>query len=124
MTSVERINEYITLDHENLDKSLVKPSDSWPEHGEVRFDDVSFAYDTVLPNVLEKITFRIQPREKIGIIGRTGSGKSSIFQAMLLFAEPSGQIIIDGLNTKDISLHDLRNKISIIPVITKTLEKR
>ena len=119
MTSVERINEYITMNGENLTKGLRKPPVSWPENGQVVFDGVSFAYDVNMPRVLDNVSFEIKPREKIGLIGRTGSGKSTIFQAILLFAEPSGVITIDGINTKDISLHDLRKKISIIPVTSK-----
>ncbi len=116
MTSIERINEYILLEKENTDKNHLTAIDSWPENGQVIFDSVSFAYDNHLPDVLKNVSFTINPKEKVGIVGRTGSGKSTVFQAMLRVAEPSGLLIIDGINIKDLSLKDLRSKISVIPV--------
>jgi len=65
--------------------------------------------------VLKKVTFEIQPRQKIGIIGRTGAGKSSIVAALFRMVETEGDIYIDGVRVKDIGLHDLRQSISIIP---------
>jgi ATP-binding cassette subfamily C (CFTR/MRP) protein 1 len=94
----------------------LKPFDSWPEQGLVEFEDVSFAYDEHLPNILKNVSIKICAKEKVGIVGRTGSGKSTIFQALLRVSEPTGFIIIDGINIKDMSLKDLRSKISIIPV--------
>ncbi len=100
---------------ENVNGLLV-PFNSWPEQGQVVFDNVSFAYDDHLPKVLKNVSFTINPREKVGIVGRTGSGKSTIFQALLRVAEPSGLVTIDGLNIRDINLNDLRSKIALIPV--------
>jgi ABC-type multidrug transport system fused ATPase/permease subunit len=116
MTSVERVNEYISLEKEPLDSGLVRPFDNWPSNGEIEFDNVSFSYDPSLPKVLKNLTFKTNPREKIGIVGRTGAGKSTIFEALFRMAEPDGTISIDGLSIKDLCLHDLRSKIAVIPV--------
>lgn len=66
-------------------------------------------------DVLKGLTFNIKGREKIGIVGRTGAGKSSIIAGFFRMTEPKGDIIIDGIRIKQIGLHDLRTKISIIP---------
>jgi ATP-binding cassette subfamily C (CFTR/MRP) protein 4 len=116
MTSFERVKEYLTIESENVTKGVKKVALDWPTAGEVTFENVSFRYDQELPLVLDDLAFKIYPGEKIGIVGRTGAGKSSIIQAIYRIAEPEGSIIIDGVNTKDISLHDLRTKIAIIPV--------
>jgi ABC-type multidrug transport system fused ATPase/permease subunit len=113
---VERVNEYILLESENLKEGILKPFESWPENGHVEFKNVSFAYADQLPNVLKNVSFKIQPRQKVGIIGRTGAGKSTIFQALLRISEPKGFIVIDGVNITHLSLEDLRSKVSIIPV--------
>lgn len=117
MTSYERINEYSKLDVEPLDTGKVKPPADWPSEGEITFDNVSFSYDpkNKLPNVLNELTFTIRAGEKVGIIGRTGAGKSSIIQTLFRMSEPDGQILIDNVDTKELSLHDLRSKIAIIP---------
>jgi ABC-type multidrug transport system fused ATPase/permease subunit len=116
ITSVERINGYIGLERENMNVGLLRPSDTWPEKGRIEFKNVSFAYDEHLPSVLKNVSFTIDPKEKVGIVGRTGSGKSTIFQALIRVCEPNGHIIVDGLNIKDLNLNDLRGRISIIPV--------
>jgi ATP-binding cassette subfamily C (CFTR/MRP) protein 4 len=65
--------------------------------------------------VLKNLNFEIKGNEKIGIIGRTGAGKSSIIAALFRMTEPQGDILIDGISTKSLGLHDLRKSISIIP---------
>jgi ABC-type multidrug transport system fused ATPase/permease subunit len=119
MTSVERVSEYISLEKEDLTSSRTSPHSNWPANGEVLFNNVSFSYDVSLPNVLKNLTLKINAREKVGIVGRTGAGKSTLFQSLFRMAEPDGFINIDGINTKDISLKLLRRQISIIPVINK-----
>ena len=66
--------------------------------------------------MLQNVTLKINSKEKVGIIGRTGSGKSTFFQDLYRMAEPSGNILIDNVNIKNVSLYDLRSVISIIPV--------
>jgi ATP-binding cassette subfamily C (CFTR/MRP) protein 4 len=116
MTSVERIVEYSNLDGEDVKTGRIMPSSDWPQHGKIIFDDVSFSYDKHLPNVLSNITFCINPKEKIGIVGRTGAGKSTVFQTLFRMAEPTGTIYIDDIDINGISLYQLRSKIAIIPV--------
>lgn len=119
MTSVERVLEYSDLETEPLDKGDRKAPEGWPTSGEICFNDVSFRYDKNLSNVLNNINIKINAGEKIGIVGRTGAGKSSIIQTLFRMAEPDGLLLIDDINIKELSLHDLRSKLSIIPVIKK-----
>ncbi len=117
MTSVERILEYVSLPDENYSEhEKRKPSREWPKEGEIVFEDVSFTYDAQLPPALNNVSFRIESGEKIGVVGRTGAGKSTLIQALFRMAEPSGLILIDQVNIKSIDLKVLRSKISIIPV--------
>ena len=101
---------------EDLKTGLLEPFDSWPENGQIVFDNVSFAYDQHLPSSLKNVSLTITPKEKVGIVGRTGSGKSTLLQSLLCVAEQSGFLSIDGINVKDLSLNLLRSKISSIPV--------
>lgn len=116
MTSIERIVEYTNIKREPLHEGKRTPPENWPDKGEVIFKNVSLSYDKNLPNVLKNISLRINPAEKIGIVGRTGAGKSSFFQTIFRMYEPEGEIIIDGINIKDLKLVDLRTKLTIIPV--------
>nr|UOU03342.1 ATP-binding cassette subfamily C4-4-1 [Brachionus rubens] len=115
MTAVERVLEYSDLETEPLEIGHRKPPSDWPSKGEIKFEDVSFRYDKNLSYVLNNINIKIKSGEKIGIVGRTGAGKSSIIQTLFRMAEPDGSLIIDDLNIKELSLHDLRSKLSIIP---------
>ncbi|XP_023228994.1 multidrug resistance-associated protein 4-like [Centruroides sculpturatus] len=117
MNSVSRILNYSKLKSEAAyesppDKQL--PAE-WPDKGEIDFDDVSLQYSKDKNTVLNNITFHVNPGEKIGIVGRTGAGKSSLTASLFRMTEPTGKITIDGIVTKDIGLRDLRRKISIIP---------
>uniref|UniRef100_A0A8C6AVS6 ATP-binding cassette sub-family C member 5 n=1 Tax=Monodon monoceros TaxID=40151 RepID=A0A8C6AVS6_MONMO len=117
-TSVERINHYIkTLSLEAPARIKNKsPSSDWPQEGEVTFENAEMRYQENLPLVLKKVSFTIKPKEKIGIVGRTGSGKSSLGMALFRLVELSGGCIkIDGVRISDIGLADLRSKLSIIP---------
>jgi ATP-binding cassette subfamily C (CFTR/MRP) protein 4 len=121
MTSIERIMEYTNLKSEPLDMGKIKPPSNWPNKGHISFQNVSLSYDKNLPNVLKNVSANIDPSEKIGIVGRTGAGKSSFFQTIFRMYEPTGNILIDGINIKDLSLKDLRTKLTIIPVIKNAL---
>jgi ABC-type multidrug transport system fused ATPase/permease subunit len=116
MTSVERIVEYTKLDKEPIDKGILKPPKNWPNKGIIEFKNVSLSYDRHMPNVLKNITLKINKQEKIGIIGRTGAGKSSFFQTLFRMYEANGSIFIDNIDIKKLSLNDLRSRITIIPV--------
>lgn len=117
MTSVERVIEYSEMDSETLNNGKTKPPEYWPSTGEIDYENVSFSYDKDnLSLVLNDLSFCIKAGEKVGIVGRTGAGKSSIFQALLRMSEPNGVIRIDGIDSKQLSLKDLRSRLSIIPV--------
>ncbi|CAF2646337.1 unnamed protein product [Rotaria sp. Silwood2] len=116
MTSAERVIEYIDLQPEESPnfKNLRSLPPQWPI-GNIIFDNLSFRYSSTSPWVLKNINIFIQPKEKIGIVGRTGAGKSSLIQSLFRMAEIDGRILIDNVDTKQISLYDLRRHISIIP---------
>lgn len=117
MSSVERICHYAdNLAAEPARIIEPRPSASFGATGHISFDKVVMAYRPGLPVVLKGISFEIKAGEKIGIIGRTGAGKSSIMSAIFRFVElTSGTISIDGKNIAEVGIHDLRDKISIIP---------
>ncbi|KAL2644290.1 hypothetical protein R1flu_011877 [Riccia fluitans] len=118
-TSVERIQTYGNLLTEA--KSDSPPgliTEQWPEKGEIEFIKYTMAYRIDLPPVLHDLRFKVLPEEKIGILGRTGAGKSSLAAALFRMVENancSGSILIDGVDLKDVGLDDLRLRLSIIP---------
>ncbi|XP_071128962.1 multidrug resistance-associated protein 1-like [Mytilus edulis] len=115
--SIEKIQEYTETPTEAAWEIPEKqPSSSWPEIGCIEFQDYGVRYREGLDLVLKGITCKIQPNEKIGIVGRTGAGKSSLTMALFRILEKAkGKIIIDGTDISTIGLHDLRSKITIIP---------
>eukprot|EP01052_Picozoa_sp_SAG31_P013979 SAG31_NODE_854_length_11497_cov_8.245043_8_plen_1259_part_00 len=92
------------------------PSD-WPRFGELELQEVSMRYSSALPLVLERVSFRCAPGQLVGVVGRTGSGKSSLFACLfrLINQLDSGAILIDGVNIETVRLEKLRPAISIIP---------
>ncbi|RZC33096.1 multidrug resistance-associated protein [Asbolus verrucosus] len=114
MTSVERVVEYIEVDRES-DEKTKDPSVLWPDQGKIEFNSVLMRYSSNDPYVLKNLNFLIKPKEKIGIVGRTGAGKSSLISVLFRLVTFEGRVYIDGVNTKEISLANLRSKISIIP---------
>lgn len=125
ITSIERIREYFETPHEDewrIEKT--KPNENWPENGHVLFENYSVKYREGLDDVLKDLTFEILPGEKIGIVGRTGAGKSSLALALFRILQHNrGAIFIDNVDIKTIGLHDLRLKITIIPQVC-SLESR
>ena len=120
MTSVERVLEYCALDQEPPAQVLSEsqPPSDWPLKGRVTFNNVSMSHsdDPYALPALSNITLTIMPREKIGIVGRTGAGKSSFIQTLFRMGILiDGQIIIDDIDISTIGLDDLRRRISIIP---------
>ncbi|KAF7996691.1 hypothetical protein HCN44_002337 [Aphidius gifuensis] len=117
MTSVERVCEFTNLESEPPLDSLPdkKPKEEWPESGKIEFKNVNMSYDPEEAPVLKNLNFTIGAKEKVGIVGRTGAGKSSLISALFRLAYIDGKIEIDGIDTGEIGLHDLRSKISIIP---------
>ena len=88
----------------------------WPTSGAIQVRDLVVRYAPDLPPVLNHLTFDVSPGEKVGVVGRTGAGKSTLSLALLRYVEPSGgSITIDGLDVCDMGLEDLRQRITIIP---------
>ncbi|XP_051862486.1 probable multidrug resistance-associated protein lethal(2)03659 isoform X2 [Drosophila albomicans] len=119
MTAVERVVEYDEIEPEGEyeSKPNKKPPITWPEHGQIVADDLSLRYfpDPSSKYVLKSLNFEIKPMEKVGIVGRTGAGKSSLINALFRLSYNDGAIVIDSRDTNELGLHDLRSKISIIP---------
>nr|POF24399.1 abc transporter c family member 14 [Quercus suber] len=117
MVSVERIKQFTKIPSEAAweIKDRVAPS-NWPAHGNIDLRDLQVRYRPNTPLVLKGITLSIHGGEKIGVVGRTGSGKSTLIQVLFRLVEPSGgRIIIDGLDICMLGLHDLRSRFGIIP---------
>ncbi|TMW69128.1 hypothetical protein Poli38472_001284 [Pythium oligandrum] len=122
MVSPERVGEYIGIPSEGRasDRQIVLSQDAkeWPQGGSLTFDNVVFAYKTGGEPVLKGLSFSVQQSEKIGIVGRTGAGKSSLTMALFRTNElESGRIVIDGQDISTINLQTLRSSMSIIPQV-------
>ncbi|XP_027939759.1 ABC transporter C family member 3-like [Vigna unguiculata] len=115
--SVERILQYTSIPSEPpLVINENQPDPSWPSNGEVDIQDLQVRYAPHLPLVLCGLTCKFHGGLKTGIVGRTGSGKSTLIQTLFRIVEPAvGKIMIDNINICSIGLHDLRSRLSIIP---------
>uniref|UniRef100_A0AAA9SID3 Uncharacterized protein n=1 Tax=Bos taurus TaxID=9913 RepID=A0AAA9SID3_BOVIN len=113
MISVERVIEYTDLEKEAPWELEYRPPPLWPPDGRISFFSVNFRYNSDSPLVLRNLETSIYSREKYGIVGRTGAGKSSLVAALFRLSEPEGGIYIDGILTTHIGLHDLRKKLSV-----------
>lgn len=117
MTSVERVVEYSNLEEEQPLESKPKktPPPDWPRRGDVKFFRLYLRYAPEEPPVLKCLNFSIKSKEKVGIVGRTGAGKSSLIAAFFRLAHVEGSIYIDDLDITEMGLQEVRSKISIIP---------
>ncbi|XP_058060711.1 probable multidrug resistance-associated protein lethal(2)03659 [Anopheles bellator] len=113
MTAVERVVQYTEIPSEQ-NPPKVPPGD-WPWKGQVQLHNMSLCYEPNAPPVLKNLELIIEPTWKVGIVGRTGAGKSSLIGALFRLARIEGRIMIDGIDTGVIALEALRSKISIIP---------
>uniref|UniRef100_A0AAQ5ZDG4 ABC-type glutathione-S-conjugate transporter n=1 Tax=Amphiprion ocellaris TaxID=80972 RepID=A0AAQ5ZDG4_AMPOC len=117
IVSVERVNEYADTAKEAswcIEGSSLPQA--WPQKGTIEFQDYGLQYRKGLELALKGITLNIQEREKVGLVGRTGAGKSSLALGIFRILEAAkGKIFIDGVNIAEIGLHDLRSRITIIP---------
>ncbi|KAL7585144.1 hypothetical protein Lser_V15G41587 [Lactuca serriola] len=117
MVSVERIKQFTNIPSEaEWVKKDGPPPPNWPSHGSLELRDLQVRYRPNTPLVLKGITLKIEGGQKIGVVGRTGSGKSTLIQVLFRLVEPSGgSIIIDGIDISTLGLHDLRSQFGIIP---------
>ena len=115
MNATERVLEYSHIPIEDDSGALDAPA-AWPTQGRLEVDGLSVAYAADLPPVLKNLSFTVEPNQRVGVVGRTGAGKSSLTLALFRFLQiRSGTVHIDGLNIVDLKLHDLRSRLAIIP---------
>ncbi|KAK8001793.1 hypothetical protein PG991_014015 [Apiospora marii] len=116
MNAVERLQYYGNQLEQEAPEHTVEVRPSWPEKGEIVFDNVEMRYRADLPLVLKGMNMHVMGGERVGIVGRTGAGKSSIMSTLFRLVELSGgHITIDGLDISTLGLHDLRSRLAIIP---------
>ncbi|XP_017782317.1 PREDICTED: multidrug resistance-associated protein 1 isoform X1 [Nicrophorus vespilloides] len=117
IVAVERIKEYgETAQEAPWEIENKTPSSLWPETGSVEFKDYSVRYREGLDLVLKRVNFSVRGGEKVGIVGRTGAGKSSLTLSLFRIIEAAeGEIAIDGINISQLGLHALRSRLTIIP---------
>ncbi|KAI7834991.1 P-loop containing nucleoside triphosphate hydrolase protein [Kickxella alabastrina] len=117
LNSVERVVEYLDVEPEApvTIPDRVPPVE-WPSNGRISVENLELKYAENQPPVIRGISFEVQPREKVGIVGRTGAGKSTLTLAMFRFMEASaGRIMVDGIDISQIGVGDLRSRLTIIP---------
>ncbi|PLB48636.1 P-loop containing nucleoside triphosphate hydrolase protein [Aspergillus steynii IBT 23096] len=114
MNATERVLEYSAMETE--DQGGVDPPAAWPTRGHVEFEDLQVGYAPELPPVLDGLSFTIEHNQRVGVVGRTGAGKSSLTLALFRFLEArQGRITIDGQDISKIKLQALRSRLAIIP---------
>ncbi|KAM9019896.1 multidrug resistance-associated protein 1-like isoform 3-T3 [Ara ararauna] len=114
--SIERICEYAKMDKEGPWITSKRPPVGWPDRGIIEFVNYKAQYRKDLGLALRDISFQTQSKQKIGIVGRTGAGKSTLTNCLFRVLEGSeGKIVIDGIDISAIGLHDLRGNLNIIP---------
>ena len=117
LVSVDRVKEYSEMEVEaDWRVEASRPAAGWPQQGGIRVDDLALRYRKGLDLVLKGVTVDIRAGEKVGIVGRTGAGKSSLTLALFRLVEPArGQVAIDGTDIAALGLHDLRSRLTILP---------
>lgn len=117
MVSVERAEQYIRdIPKEHQHPLSVDVAPDWPSEGIVCFQNVSLVYRSGLPSALSGVSFRTRPGEKVGIVGRTGAGKSSLFLCLFQLVRLSeGKVFIDGIDVSTVRHQTLRSKLAVIP---------
>ncbi|NWX83397.1 MRP1 protein, partial [Nothoprocta pentlandii] len=114
--SIERVCEYANMDKEEPWITSKRPPVGWPDRGIIEFINYKAQYRKDLGLALNNVSFQIRSKEKVGIVGRTGAGKSTLTNCLFRVLEGSGgKIIIDGIDISTIGLHDLRGNLNIIP---------
>ncbi|KAI0725238.1 hypothetical protein C8Q72DRAFT_853404 [Fomitopsis betulina] len=119
--SLERIKQYMEIEHEPQATPDGVPPAYWPASGDLKVEKLSARYSPDGPRVLHEISFEVKSGERVGIVGRTGSGKSSLTLALLRCIITEGKVYYDGLSTDNINLDALRSSITIIPQVPELL---
>ena len=118
MTAVERLSAFAAMPAEERTRAepILAAAEAWPTRGEIVFEDVWARYDQHLPDVLRGVSFRIPEGAKAGFVGRTGAGKTTVFQVLYRFIPAGkGRVLIDGVDIARVPLDRLRRSIAIIP---------
>ncbi|KAJ7214037.1 P-loop containing nucleoside triphosphate hydrolase protein [Mycena pura] len=118
---LERIKGYINIEHEKPATEAGEPPAYWPASGDLHVEHLSARYSEDGPNVLHDISFHIKSGERVGIVGRTGSGKSSLTLSLLRCIPTDGSVRYDGIDTSKLNLDALRSSITIIPQVPELL---
>ena len=114
MTSVERVVKYSQIEQEPGYQNQRQPPEHWPQYGQVQIKDLELVYYHGGPKILQGVTFTINPHEKIGVVGRTGAGKSSLIAALFRMPQPTGYVIIDDVNVSDVNIQSSRRAMAVI----------
>jgi ATP-binding cassette, subfamily C (CFTR/MRP), member 1 len=116
MTAVERVQYYGSHPQKEASSSTLQVSAQWPNKGRIVFENVQMRYRAGTPLILRGVSFSVRAEERFGIIGRTGAGKSSLISTICRLVDLSaGTVSIDGVDISQVSLHDLRSRLTVIP---------
>lgn len=119
MVNIDRCLKMLTIPQEDMlgaNENFFERREGWPEQGRIKFDRVNLRYRPNTEIILRDLTFEVKPREKIGVVGRTGAGKSTICLSLSRIVEiADGCISVDGINITDLPLDELRKRITVIP---------
>ncbi|RDX55372.1 hypothetical protein OH76DRAFT_1428233 [Lentinus brumalis] len=119
--SLERVQQYTVIEQEAKPTSDGIPPAYWPASGDLRVEKLSARYSADGPRVLHEISFEVKAGERVGIVGRTGSGKSSLTLSLLRLILTEGKVYYDGIATDSVNLDALRSHITIIPQVPELL---
>ncbi|KAI0066584.1 hypothetical protein BV25DRAFT_1868241 [Artomyces pyxidatus] len=119
--SLERIKAYINIEQEPKATKDGVPPAYWPASGDLKVENLSARYSEDGPEVLHGLSFHVKSGERIGVVGRTGSGKSSLTLSLLRCIVTEGNVYFDGLSTSSVNLDSLRSSITIIPQMPELL---
>ncbi|KAJ7175766.1 multidrug resistance-associated ABC transporter [Mycena filopes] len=119
--NLERVAEYLTIEQEQQPTASGEPPAYWPASGDIRVEKLSAKYSSDSPQILHDISFHIKSGERVAIVGRTGSGKSSLMLSLLRAIPTDGTVYYDGLPTLSINLDALRSNITVIPQVPELL---
>ncbi|KAL9978313.1 hypothetical protein ACROYT_G015813 [Oculina patagonica] len=114
MTSVERVMTYTQIGSEPGYNTETRPPEPWPNEGSLAINDLSLVYFEGGPRILKDINLCVSSKEKVGVVGRTGAGKSSLVSALFRMPEPLGKVFIDGVDISSIDLQEARRSMAVI----------